>query len=90
MRNHIIIFTVLMLSVSAATADQNAATACAIGLPPPARQIYDAVLATKAPVADLARTVRERTMALVQAGQIPMGAAPDNALAAARCLEFQR
>jgi hypothetical protein len=90
MRNRIIALIVLTLSVSTVRADQKAAMACAVGLPASARQIYDAVIAAKAPVTDLARTVREQAMALVQAGQIPMATAPDSAMAAARCLELQR
>jgi hypothetical protein len=90
MRKRIVALMVLIVSASVVRADQKGATACTVGLSAPTRQIYGAVVAAKAPVPDLARTVRERTTALIQAGQIPMAQAPDSALAAARCLELQR
>jgi hypothetical protein len=89
MQSRMVTLMVVALSASAVKADQKLAMACAVGLSAPARQIYDAVNAGKVPVTDLVRIVREQTMALVQAGQIPMATAPDSASAAARCLELQ-
>jgi hypothetical protein len=90
MRTTIIGFTVLALLASAAFADQQATTACATSLPPPARKIFDSVLKSRPPHVDLGQSVREQTIALVHAGQIQMSTAPDSALAAARCLELLR
>jgi hypothetical protein len=90
MRNGIIFLAILIFPASVAIANPKASTTCAAGLPAPARQIYDAVLAAEVPVTDLEQMVREQTMALVQSGEIQMATAPDSALAAARCLELQR
>jgi hypothetical protein len=90
MRTSIIGFTLLALLASAAFADQQATTACATRLTPPARKIFDAVLKAKPSHGDLGQSVREQTMALVEAGHLQMSTAPDSAMAAARCLELLR
>jgi hypothetical protein len=90
MRTSIICLTVLCVLAPDVNADQRAATACANRLPEPAFKIYTAVLKEKNSGTDLTQVVREQTIALVQAGQILMSTAPDNALAAAKCLEVQR
>jgi len=81
---------VAVVPVGAAYADAGSANACAAGLAPSARAIYDAAAPGFAASNDPRGLVKATTMNLVQAGTIPMSEARADATAAGACLKKLR
>jgi hypothetical protein len=80
-------FCTVALAAEPVLADQKAADGCAAALRGDSRVIYDDVLPTYKPGADLRAVVTERTKGLVAAGKIDRASARTNAMAAGHCLQ---
>lgn len=77
----------LALAGAPAAADEAAATACAAGLPAPARAIYDAALPAARAGGDLKGAVTAAAKSLVMGGKLARSEARANAEAAGACLK---
>jgi hypothetical protein len=75
---------------AAAQADARKAAACAGGLPPEARAIYDATAAEAAKGGDLRALLSAKVRPMVMAGQVSRGTARASAEAAGQCLVAAR
>ena len=73
-----------------AFADANSANACAAGLSPSAKAIYDAAAPEFASSADPRAMVRSKTMGLVKAGTVKQSEARADAMTAGDCLKKLR
>jgi hypothetical protein len=81
-----LISCLLIFSPVLAIAQTAEVPVCVGSLTADQKVIYDAVLLTYDPTAELESQVRAVTMALVTDGQIPMHSAPQDAQIAAECL----
>lgn len=75
------------LSVSAAFADQQGAQACAAGLDPESKTIYDEVAPQVNASTDLRDVITASTRSLVASGKVARSSARTSAEAAGACLE---
>ena len=80
----------LLTLLSGGAAHAASAAGCAAGLSPAAKAIYDAAAPGFAASADPRGLVRDKTMALVQAGTIGQNEARADAMAAGGCLKMLR
>ena len=80
----------LLALLSGGAAHAASAEACAAGLSPAAKAIYDAAAPGFAASPDPRGLVRDKTIGLVQAGTIGQGEARDDAMAAGGCLKMLR
>ena len=70
-----------------AEADQAGASACARGLPPEARAIYQDAAPYVSPTTDMRSLLKSRVKALVMAGAVQRATAHGSAVAAYGCLK---
>jgi hypothetical protein len=78
----------MSLSPVVAFADAKSAAGCAASLTNDQKGIYQAVLADFTQQANLTLLVRAKVIALVEARRLQAASAPDDAKAAAHCLEM--
>lgn len=85
-----ILAAILVLIPALAFADTKAADACATGLSPDAKLIYDASAPGFAAAPDPKAEVKSQVQQLVLQGKIDRGAARSNAFSAGNCLRKLR